>query len=734
MALPVILVVMLIVAIFFVTASFMTRNQQHLAGYYLDSENAMNLAESAAQEVLQALRTGNGQISGRPGLKKLFEQLLNVDAGKEQTKTEIEPGPQITRFMAEGDFSHASPLTVKITASLSKFKALKMPDSAVGIIADPKEKEGLLKIEVKAEVGRAVKALNIIHQVKVARITHPVLSRFSLFVKRAPTGSDWLDQINPLHQDTASLQIDPHAYFIKNGRKPAAPVILQHGQHIDLAPDGAYNFSAASNAVPENVHNNAPVFLGGKWRCGLAEGTAQSQFSERFLARMARYDIMPGVDAFDKKARQTGCLSPFPLASIQSAHVQTFGMNDDRVMGNRAIALENTQGFQFYRHHQDNTPMAEMKGSCALRLFGSCREFSPTLVLGDVERYYQRLITMDCVYKNQLYKSVTMPFLDFAGFQRLRYPNQLGLHFRDQHTIATLQGVSGVMGIRMGSDEDIRLAWEFYPAYFGCTLVSEHYMRGIDFVATSRETGTLGNEVTMNNGTPPMPANGVIYSTLAAKAFATAGGTDQETAVNGRNVKISDGSGQTLFHGDLLQVDGYNDVLVRTAFRFASKKDFLDSCGWQENDITRLALPGNVIVGCDNQQVVAFDEPIEIERGGMLVIPGSVILRAAVRSAAGEPLTIVARDQIIIATSQPLELSLIAGDRISKDPAINGFAIRGPLAAQQLDLPALILGDSPKFIRYNKIFSEIERAAAGQSFPRRLALSQEFRQYFGKVD
>ena len=135
-----------------------------------------------------------------------------------------------------------------------------------------------------------------------------------------------------------------------------------------------------------------------------------------------------------------------------------FGMNNDWLMDTRAIPLENTQGFQFYRHHQDNTPILDMKGSSALRLFGSYNEFSPTMVLGDVERYYQRLVTMDCVFKNRLFNAVTMPFLDHTNFQRLRYPKQLSY-----------------------------------------TLISEHFMRGLDFVLTNRETGAVGTDITRNN-------------------------------------------------------------------------------------------------------------------------------------------------------------------------------------------------------------------------------------------
>ncbi|MBU1107843.1 MAG: hypothetical protein KKB51_14310 [Candidatus Riflebacteria bacterium] len=735
MALPVILVVMLVVAIFFITAAFMTRNQQHLASFYLDSENAMNLAESAAQETICALRTLVFPDSNRPGLKKLFEQLLDVEAGKEQNKISLEPGPEIIKFMTDNEIAGTSPLSVKITAYLSQFNAISMPDSAVGIVEDPKEKEGLIKIEVRVEYGKAVKALNIIHKVKVARIVHPVLSRFSLFLKNAPAGSGWLDQINPLHQDSASLQSDPHAYFQKNNRRLAAPIILNHGKTVDLAPDGSYDFVSSKPQIEKLVSENAPVFLGGKWRLGMAEGTPQSQFSERFLVRLASYDIMESVEAFDRKARQTGNLSPYPRASIQAAYVQMFGMNNDWLMDTRAIPLENTQGFQFYRHYQDNTPILDMKGSSALRLFGSYKEFSPTMVLGDVERYYQRLVTMDCVFKNRLFNAVTMPFLDHTNFQRLRYPNQLGLYFRDSRTLNTLQGVSAVMGIRMGNDDDVALAWEFYPKQLSCTLISEHFMRGLDFILTNRETGAVGVDITKNNGTTPMPANGEIFSMLSSQALETSkvGATEPETPLKGREVTVKDKNGNLLFKGDLMGLDGYNDVLVRTAFKFNSKMELFEKCAWKKGSIFHLALPGNVILGGDSNSEIIFDEPVEIDRGGMIVVPGSVIIKAPIRSLNGETLTIVARDQIVIATSQPIEASLIAMKKISKDFSVDGFAIKGPVTSGELDLQNLVTGGNSKSISYSENFNELNFSLGDQRFPRRLSLSDEFRQYYGKA-
>ncbi len=739
MALSVIVCIILVVAAFFLVSSFLTRTQQQTARYYFDTENALNLAESTAQELVWALRTLTHPGSDRPDLQALFDQLLGVPAGREAAVLDLRPGPAIEPLLA--DLGSISPLRITAQAFLSGFKPLALPPAALGLRPDPREKEGLLKLQITVHCGEAIRVLNVLHRVKVMRITHPVLSRFTLFVKEAPTTGAWTATMNPLHQDDQSLNADPDAYFLADHRQPASPIVLDHGRTIDLAPGGSFDFAGNAEAGKAIAADNAPVFFGGKWRVGLAEGNDRSATSERFLVRLAKYDLMEDIQEMSLEATKRTLLNPPPRSSIHAAWLQTFGVNDDWRMGGAPIPLEQTQAYQFYKHPDPEHPtrIDQMKGSFAFRLFGTLDRFSPTLVLGDVERYYQRLVSIDCDFRGFRFLAVTLPFLDEEWFSRLKAPASLDRFGLDPLTITTLQGVATVFGIRPGHDDDLGFAWEYYRDRFRCMLLPEHVLRGLDFVFTNRETGQRGRPVTQNNGTSPMPANGEVYSRLPWRQLdlppPPASGRGVERPFLGRQVTVRHREGEPLFQGDLNDVDGLHDMIVRGARRFATTEAFLERCRLPSlrPGVCRLALPGAVIVTPAPGPALRFPGPVRVERGGVLVVMGDVLLNAPIETAPGELLTIVASGKVTIATAGPLAVSLIAAGGLTKDPALPGFSIDGPVAAARLDFAPLVAGAGPKRIAYAPIFDERRPRPDEPHFPRRLVLSDEFRQFFSKA-
>ncbi|MGM0599985.1 MAG: hypothetical protein ACQETH_09240 [Candidatus Rifleibacteriota bacterium] len=741
MAIPIIICIILLSSIFFLTVSFLTQNQQHAAKFYFDSENALYIAEATSNEIFSFLRSVNFPNEDRPGMQKLYKELFEKPAGQEAKSVKLEPGPEIERYLI--DFSKVSPLKIQATAFLSKFCALQLPESNPGFKLDPTEKEGLIKLEIRVEFGKAVKVLNRIHKIKITRITHPVLSRFSLFVKNAPSSPDRLEKINPLHQNFSSLKASANSYFLKNSNRPCAPIILDNGNIRNLAPQGKYSFSSLNKDIKQLAEKNALIFLGGedKWKLGLGGGAPNSKYSERFLTRLAAYDIYHMVRIMSEKAKEKGYLSPLPEVTIQGAYISNFGMEDDIAFKDSSVVpLEKTQAYQFYKDLDDNIPIAKMKGSSAFRLFGSVKNFSPTIVMGNVARFYRKQIALDCRIWGKTFKDVTMPYLDEDKFKRLSMPSFINIITNDAKTANTLKGVSKVFGLRVGNAADISFALDYYSKIFRSDIQKEHYMRALDFVLTNKETGTYGQELTKGNKSPPIPPNGQIYKDLQNKRIeieAPISSTSPEARFSGQNVNIKIPAGETIFKGDLADINFFDDMTLRTSMQFETFKDFSQRCIVGDSETNkRLILPSNVFVkrkGLLAANSFKITKPLIIERGGTIVIDGPVYINAGIEAPTSEPLTIVSSDKIQIGTSEEIAASLYACKGIFKTSNIDGFKINGTVAAAKIDTVSLVKGPTPKYISYSNNFDELLAKEHDPYFPKRISLSDEFRQYYGKA-
>jgi hypothetical protein len=739
MAIPIIICIVLLSSIFFLTVSFLTQNQQHAAKVYFDAENALYIAEATSNEIFSCLKSVNFPGDDRPGMQKLYNELFEKPAGQEAKSIKLEAGIDIDRYLL--DFKQVSPLKIEATAFLSKFCVLELPESSPGFKSDPTEKEGLIKLEIRVEFGKAIKVLNRIHKIKIARITHPVLSRFSLFVKNAPSGSNRLEKINPLHQKFSSLNANANSYFLKNSTRPCAPIILNNGGISDLAPQGQYSFSNLHEKNKQLAEDNALIFLGGKWELGLAGGAPNSKYSERFLTRLAAYDIHFLVNKMSQKAREDGKLSPLPDVTIQGAYLSIFGMEDDIAFKDSSvIPLEKTQAYQFFKDQDTNKPVAQMKGSSAFRLFGEVKNFCPTIVLGNVARFYRKQIALDCRIWGKVFKDVTMPYLDQNSFSKLVRPNLLSVFTNDAKTRNTLKGVSKVFGLRDGNIGDALFVWPYYSTWFRSDIIKEHYMRGLDFALTNKETGAYGQEVTKGNQTSPLPPNGQIYKDLQNKRIeldAPVSSTNPESRFSGQSVNINDLAGNIIFKGDLATINFVDDMTVRASMHFKTIEDFSQRCIAGDSETKqRLILPGNVVVkrkGLLSPLSLKITKPLFVERGGTIVINGPVYIKAGIKALTQEPLTIVSSDKIQIETSETIEASLCAQKGIFKDSNTDGFIINGSVAAEKIDTESLVKGPTPKYINYSKNFDEFDSKENDPYFPKRISLSDEFRQYYGKA-
>jgi hypothetical protein len=737
LALPIIVCIVVVVMIFFMTVSFFSQNQQHFANIYSDSEKALSIADSMLQEIIWTIRSTSYPSKSRPGLQKLYRQLLDTPAGKEAAKVEIEYGPEIDRLLV--GFGDVSPLSIKSTVYFSQFKALPSPPASKGMRQDPSEKSGLIKIQIRIEYGKAIKVLNRIHKVKVARIVHPVLSRFSVFIKSPPLQTMAADRINLLHQNIDTLYENPNHYYFRNSDKACAPIIVNNGKKINLSSKGAYNFSSNQIKVQELAEKNAPIFLGRSWRLGLAGGDNKSIYSERFLTRMAVYDIGFLVDEFSQKAEEEGFLMPKPSTTVENANMSLFGIDDEMVFKDDYITpLEETQAYKFYKHPRGNIPIKQLKGSSPFRLFGLVNSFSPTLVLGDVSRFYRKQVTFDCKIWGSRFDEIAMPFLDQTKFARLASPKNLSKYFSDSKTLRTFLGISHVFGIRADNLQDASFLWPSYRKFFSCDFINEHFLRGLDFVATNKESGRIGEYITANNGTVPMPKNGAVFKQIKSKKIINESKESSgriEQMFLGQNVTVVAKNGKKLFQGNLNEISFYDDMLIRASMKFETAPAFFHRCAVTEKSgIKTLSLPGNVFIGRPkgNSNLI-IKKPLKIERGGTIIVNGNVLISAKIETLSDEPLTIVARKKIIIATPNKIEASLLAVEGITKKNHINSFEVVGTFATDKIEFENLIAGSKPKYISYDEKVNELNDRVKEPFFPKRIILSDEFRQFYGKA-
>lgn len=640
--LPIVAALIVIIAI----GSFMIQRvsrQRYLEAHrYTFAEVAVNLAESGLNVALEHLR----ETSTTPG--SLFHELLIEGApGDLEGNSVLVSAGVLDRIAARvGDGAD-----LQVTVELRGFSPAQPAGGDLrGLVPDPREKSGELAIVARGQYRGVVRSLVAAQRIQVVRVTAPVLSKFTLFLREKGG-----PEINLLRHDRAS-----YGGALRLDDRPARPLVLYHREErFPAVVDGRFD-SLRGIFGDMALDEGGLVYLGGAdpWYLNLMHGAGDGTFEEGFHLRRTRYALdgaLPGV------AQEFGFYFGFydgVLATPQFGAARSPPGSYPRPAGTGWV-----------------TP-----ASSALRLYGDVQNVSPTVVLGPVYRSYLSLRLQDGLW---------YPFMTEDEF--LASPFAADPRFVDGYG-----GYSRVMA----------------------QVVTEAYNRSADFIATNTETLVDGARVEAGE-TPFAPA-----SELRGEALTRIGPAAAEdeaflyptppqvasTSVTLRRV-MDDGTPEELFRGALEDIDAelLREVLTKRAtaihaeagefLEAALHEGQLDSGGIAWVKARELELPALAVGGAC-----------------MIVVDGSIVLRGGILpNAGGEPLTLVALDgDIRVETDQAVAAHLVAlRGRVASRGTLE---VLGGVAAESLDLAALVRGEGVKGIVYDEDLDPTREASYRKHF------------------
>ena len=258
---------MLVLAIFFGALSFLSRGQVQSATHYIESTRALELAEAGAAWASTVLASGSYNPS--PSFFS-FELLKAIfDPTPDETKEHVIEIPE-----SLDEYRQSLGGTLSIIARVTKPRKF---DPVEGFCSDPIEKYGEMQIVSTASVGRSARRVRVSRGFKVFLAVHPVLSKFTLFVRESPPN----DQINSLIRGASADNFD-------NG----APLLLQNHETTYNAVDSSIHVPAFP-PIAELARDSGWIFLNSpsaSWTLHLSGSAGTTgEYDDRVLLRFGQY-------------------------------------------------------------------------------------------------------------------------------------------------------------------------------------------------------------------------------------------------------------------------------------------------------------------------------------------------------------------------------------------------------------------------------------------------------------
>lgn len=730
--LPAAIFIMVLIVGYFLSTSFFARQHSGTAHRYFEGTTAVSLAEAALDDIQRVLARP-GLPKDRPKLAEFYAGILAKPDSELGGKVfQAETGPEIQRLVED---HKAQPILhgnvgVEVTLEVAGLRPLPIPAAAVGFQPDPREREGMIRISARAWCGPVTRVLSLLRRIKVVSVVHPVLSRFTLFVRNPPEDQGLQ---NPLHQKVQEMSRERDRFSLADGR-PAKPIVLDHGISFDLVAGQRWDFSKVRAGIADAVGGNGLVFLGnGAWEANLSEGMEGDDLSERFLLRTRKYRLKTPLDLYllawnAMSGSGQGFESP---PAIQEFFLECTGFNDDIEFANQSVVRFNdTQAMRFLFRERG---WQETHGTFFLRLAGTKNAFSPAFVLGDVKRSYVHLATMNCQLFGRNYENVTLPYLGRTLWGRIARRDPFT--DEDLKTRRTLEGIRNVLRIGASNEEGL---WEHFAGALMSRIEEEPMNRFLDFSGTNGEDGSPDSPSgAVTND--PVPPDGIVWRSPQLSDALSAGGVRLPRfepggqAHLGHDVGIGKPGERPLFQGDLHRLPGFPEIQAKSVVSIDSLESLLTR--YQDPLSGEVSVPG--IIAIEGQGPMIIEKPLKIGRGhgGIILTRRDIVIRAPV-IAGQEPLTLCSGGSITIGTDQPIQASLIClgnGGVLSKEPGLGGFTVKGPVAAGRLDIANLVAGNQRKEIALGPAFGRLRAPEGDPSepfFPYRFFCSDERRMYF----
>lgn len=650
--LPVIVVLMLVLAVYFATMGFLSRGQVQSAQHYLDSSLAVNLADAGVRWAMQELSSGTFDSAPAYVPKEFYTHLFSPTL--QDWQGEIKLPPCVEEYRIEvGKEGHPALLTLK--ARLFGLAALPT-DAGSGVKPNPVEKSGRLQVEAVATVGNSVRKVTVTRGLKVFRMVHPVLSKFSLFVKLPPL-SNTAAVLNPLHRRTTAPGFSGNLKPIEIVNGPSFPVV--QGDNL------AFPSGGLGDAAMAKIESEAGwIYLGGNqtWSFGLSgEGGGERQFDDRtFLRYLTMVNDDPALTSWGGPLIAKGGAS-----RITQFKIGLEGLRDDYPTTKGPKPLSDLLFTRFIE------PLDTGVG--LLRLFGSAAEPTPTIVFGPVERRFLHVKSINVMLGTTPVLGVGVP-----GF-----PSEAKFTQAFTNPPSPYAGDFNYFRILMEMDP-VSAPWSQHYSRFQSAMTriaTESYNAGLDYLLSNQETGPIANPQSPSGNVGTIPdrwAKGL-------KFWRGTGGNVQESVRTGEGT-ILDAQGREIFGGGLNRLEGIAELLPKVTARFSSEAEFRQTALVGQGNGSSLDLPGIVYVESD----LTFDKPLSVSRGGIIIAKGSITIKAPI-TAPTDPLTLVACERdITIDCPEPQKIQAhlvcLRGIFRSLGPS---FHIVGSLAARELDIQGL---------------------------------------------
>lgn len=331
--------------------------QRYLEAYqHHFGEVALTLAESGLAFGVEHLQ----ESSRTPGTL-FYDLLVQTPTADLGTPTLAVAGPALEGLVeALGDEA-----TLEVDVILEGFGTFEDGAGLRGVVPDPREKVGNLSLVARASFRGVERVARLSQELRVVRVTPPVLSKFTLFLHGREE-----EELNLLSHDPQTYDGIPTL-----DGDPATPLVLHHRSDFYPAVVDQHFHSLASIFDPDfELDGGGLVYLGGEqnWTLNLMHGVGDGDYEELFQLRRTRYrwaTDLPGV------THEYGLLFGFYDGVLESPQLGT-------AAGPPGTMLR-----------RDGTPVLD--GSSAMRLYGDVNDVSPTLVMGPVYRSYLAMRLLD---------------------------------------------------------------------------------------------------------------------------------------------------------------------------------------------------------------------------------------------------------------------------------------------------------------------------------------------------
>ena len=656
---PMAVTITIVLSIYFLSYSLLSQSQLHSSKHFLEISQVVSLADTGARwgiSVLSDLKRRSSCVDAT-SCEELFR------AGQTQGAFDIRLPPDVTEYVSEVQ----GKLQITATWRMQPFSV-----STSGFSDDPGEKEGEIEVRSVATIGTAKRSVVIKRGIKTCVGVHPVLSKFTLFVKRRPAD----EQLNCLLKMTEKRNYD-------NG----FPLILINGsESVPVRP--VFTLPALDSIESRNGW----VFLHSEtsepWSFQVAGSGIDDEFDDSFFLPRSFIENRTISNAWNQRLSANGS-----ACRVEKLYEYFDGFKGSYTFESTDYDMTVVPASQYFKTRFFFPDPSAPPKTALIRLWGTGSRCHPTLVLGPVTRKYFRFRKMDCVIPPKSYNTppgkVDVPgFPDADSFVSTFLSPPSGQITKTKVSNGTICGsttvernytndfvlYAAIFGVQL-SEQSLRANWDKIRT--ACSyIVQEPLIQGFSYLYAWKDGASEIQDP------PPDP-----FQKLSL--WSQADGSLFNSLYQGKGRLLR--QGKPLYEGELSKIDGIRELEARITSSFASPHDLWKAVLRKRN---QLCLNGITLV----RAPLLIAQDLVIRKGGILIVKGNVTIQGSITSFDGEPLTIVSTADITVdSRGSPVHAHLIClrGNLMLKGKT----HIRGSVAAGQLDFGSLMSHDE-KFIEF----------------------------------